>query len=60
MQQKIIKIKEVLELCCISRSTVYRLIEEDKFPAPIRLSKRVRAWRIKDIEEWLETRSKIG
>ena len=58
MDKKIIKIKEVLEFCCISRSTVYRLIEEDKFPAPVRLSKQCRAWRIKDIEDWLESRMK--
>ena len=57
MEQKIIKIKEVLALCCISRSTVYRLIEEDKFPAPIRLSKKCRAWKISDIEKWIESRT---
>ena len=56
MEQKIIKIKEVLELCCISRSTVYRLIEEDKFPRPVRLSKQIRAWRIEDVQAWIESR----
>ena len=56
MEQKIIRIKEVLKLVPICRSTIYKQIDEGKFPRPIKLGTRARAWRIKDIEEWIETR----
>ncbi|BBN60204.1 helix-turn-helix transcriptional regulator [Hydrogenovibrio marinus] len=52
---KLIKLKDVLALCAISKTTLYRLINSEKFPRPLQLpGGRAVAWRYRDIEEWIE------
>jgi predicted DNA-binding transcriptional regulator AlpA len=36
-----------------SAATLWRLVKAGEFPAPVKLSKRVTAWRISDIKKWL-------
>ncbi|MEZ5445160.1 MAG: AlpA family transcriptional regulator [Gammaproteobacteria bacterium] len=38
------------------RSTIYRLIAERKFPAPISLGARAVAWRSSEIQRWIDER----
>ena len=40
----------------LGRSTIYRLVAQDKFPSPVRLSNRTIAWRRTDLERWTEER----
>lgn len=42
--------------CC--RSHVYKLMAEEDFPKPLRLSQRLRAWRLEEVDAWIETRQK--
>ncbi len=37
-----------------SSATLWRKIKAKEFPAPIKLSKRVTAWRVEDIRAWLD------
>ena len=37
-----------------SRSTLWRLVKFKKFPAPIKISTQIVAWRVGEIKEWLE------
>lgn len=54
---KLIKLPEVLALCAISKTTLYRLVNEGDFPKPVQLSgKRSVAWRFREIEAWIESR----
>ncbi len=46
--------KQVETMLGISRSTIYRLMSEDKFPKPIRIRTSVR-WRVGDIVAWAES-----
>lgn len=46
-------IEQVKEITGLSKSTIYRLMNEEKFPRPLRLSPQRVAWRIVDIEKWL-------
>ncbi|GGP24830.1 helix-turn-helix transcriptional regulator [Silvimonas amylolytica] len=41
-----------------SSATLWRLIKAQKFPAPVKLSARVTAWRVEDIRAWLMAQSK--
>ena len=52
----LLRISEVVQLLGISKPTVYRLMNEGKFPRPIRLSKARVAWLHADLEKWLESR----
>ena len=40
----------------LSRSSIYRMIEAEEFPRPIRIGKRAVAWRAPDIEQWKTAR----
>ena len=40
----------------LARSTIYRLIAEKRFPAPVVLATRAVAWRRTDLERWSEGR----
>ena len=53
---KILRLPAVLELIQLSRSTVYAMLKNDDFPKPLKLGPRARAWRLEDVENWLEGR----
>ena len=40
----------------LCRSTIYKLIAEEKFPRPVRVGDRAVAWRRADIDRWIEER----
>lgn len=54
--KRILRLKEVLHLCGLSRSTVYNYIERDLFPKPIKLGARGIGWVAIEISEWIEKR----
>ena len=37
-----------------SPATLWRKVKSKDFPAPVKLSARITAWRVQDIREWLE------
>lgn len=50
----------VTRLTGLGRSTIYRLVAQDKFPSPVRLSNRTVAWRRTDLERWTEGRPTVA
>ncbi len=53
---RIIRLKEVLHLTGLARSTVYKYISEEKFPKPVPLGARVVGWVEEEVEEWVLAR----
>jgi prophage regulatory protein len=51
----IIDRREVERLTSLRKTTIYRLIKEGKFPKPLRISSMRVAWRMVDIESWVES-----
>jgi prophage regulatory protein len=51
-----IRLREVLRVTGLGRSTVYRLIAAKDFPAPCRLGARAVGWRRADVAQWSATR----
>lgn len=43
-------------LASVNRSTVYRWIKTQGFPAPIKLSPGCSVWSVSEVNEWLESR----
>ena len=39
-----------------SASTLARMVRAGKFPAPVKLSPRINAWRREDVQMWLDAR----
>lgn len=53
---RLLRIREVLRLCGLSRATLYREIKLHTFPAPVKLSARSVGWLQEDVAQWLEAR----
>ena len=51
-----LKLSEVQSEVPFSRSQIYALIADDKFPKPIKLSQRSSAWLKSEIDEWKAAR----
>lgn len=52
----IIKIDAVTAMVALSKPSIYRLINEGKFPKQIKLSARSSGWLLSEVEQWLEER----
>jgi len=48
--------RQVEQLVQLSRSTIYANVKAGTFPSPIRIGARAVAWRLADVEAWLEAR----
>jgi len=59
-QQKILRVADAVQKTGLSRSTIYRLIEAEDFPEPIRLSKRAIGWTEAQLNEWITSRFSGG
>lgn len=46
--------RQVIDRMSIPSTTLYRWISEKKFPKPVRIGPRRTAFRVTDIEKWLE------
>jgi prophage regulatory protein len=54
-----VRMAVVTRMTGLGRSTIYRLMAEDKFPLPVRLAKRAVARRRADLERWSEARPTV-
>lgn len=54
--ENLLRRDEVLDLLGISKSTLYRWIDDGRLPEPIRLGPNVPAWREGDLRDWLDSR----
>lgn len=57
---RFIRLKEVLSICGMSRSSVYGAIKKGQFPAPVKLSTRSTAWVRSEVTLWVESRIKAA
>ena len=56
MPTAFLRLGDVMRVTGLARSTVYRLMAENGFPAPCRLSRRAVGWRSDDIAQWSAAR----
>lgn len=47
------RLHDVMRICALSRSTIYRRIAEGRFPAPVRLGGRASAWPSEALQTWI-------
>ena len=55
-----VRMAAVVRMTGLGRSTIYRLMAEDKFPSPVRLAKRAVAWRRIDLDRWSAGRPTVS
>ena len=56
MPDKIFRRHAVQDITGLSRSTLYAMIAEGRFPAPVKLGTRAVGWRETDLTAWLASR----
>jgi len=56
MNRRLIRLPEVLRKTGYARSSLYRMIKNDEFPAPIKIGERASAWVESEIDAWIERR----
>jgi len=49
---KFLRLKQVKEISGLSRSTIYRFMENGTFPKSVDLGPRLIAWRESELKEW--------
>jgi prophage regulatory protein len=49
-----LRLPQVLTFVPISKSTLWRRVTAGTFPAPVKLSSRVTAWRAEDVRKWIQ------
>ena len=50
---RLMKLKEVIEMTRLAKSTIYKLQSEDKFPKSVTLSARAVAWVESEVQDWI-------
>ena len=59
---RILRIPEVVKITGLSRTTIWRRVKSDDFPAPVRLGSlatRSVGWRESQINDWLDSRPEL-
>ena len=55
-----LRIGVVMRLTGLGRSTIYRMMAQHSFPQPVRLSRRLIAWRRSDLDQWSDGRPNVS
>ncbi|MCL6555002.1 MAG: AlpA family transcriptional regulator [Burkholderiales bacterium] len=56
-QTVILRLPELRKRIGLSRSSIYALVRQGKFPRPISLSARAVGWSLAEVEQWLAERA---
>ncbi len=52
----ILRLKDVVKRVRLGKTSIYKLVKENKFPKPLKLSDRAVGWSSEDIQRWINTR----
>jgi prophage regulatory protein len=53
---RLLKVKNVIEITGVSRSHLYALAQKDLFPKPVKLTERSSAWVESEVQDWIDSR----
>ncbi len=56
MHDRLLRRRQVEEITSMSRSSIYRLMQDGEFPRPVKVGPAAVRWRASDIMAWLESR----
>ncbi|WP_286240945.1 helix-turn-helix transcriptional regulator [Neptuniibacter halophilus] len=54
---KLLKLRHVMTMTSLARSTIYRYCSDNNFPKPVKLGKRNIAWIEGEVQEWIEQKA---
>ena len=54
-----VRLKETVQITTYSRSSIYRGIRAGTFPVPVRIGERAIAFKLSELENWIESRPRV-
>ena len=54
--ERLLRRREVEKITGVSRSSIYRLMQESDFPRPVRIGPGAVRWKASEINAWIESR----
>ena len=54
-----VRLKETIQITNFSRSSIYRGIRDGSFPVPVRIGERAIAFKLNELEKWIESRPRV-
>jgi len=54
MEQCLLRLPEVVAITCRSKAQIYRDAARGQFPLPVKLGPKSSAWRLAEIQSWLD------
>ena len=58
-EDRLIRLPEVCRLTGLSRSTIYRMQSESRFPQRVYCSERGVAWHLREVMDWIRARGSV-
>ena len=55
LSERLLPLREVVELTGLSKRSLYRLGGKGQFPHPVKVGPRASRWRLSEIQAWLRT-----
>lgn len=55
-QERFLRLPQVVAAVGYGRSTLYRLVKQGEFPAPVSLGARASAWLESEVNDWIQRR----
>jgi prophage regulatory protein len=56
----LLRIGDVCAITGLSVPTIYRLMTQNRFPRPVKITNTARAWKLSEIAAWVDTREREG
>ena len=56
---QLVSLRTTMKLVSASRSSIYRWIHANSFPAPVRIGERAIAFKLSELEKWIESRPRV-
>lgn len=54
-----LRLRTVMLLTGLGRSTIYRMMDDNRFPRPVKVGLRIVAWRRADLDRWSQTLPRV-
>jgi prophage regulatory protein len=56
VNDKFLRVRAVVEITGLARSTIYALAKASRFPSPFKLGARSSAWSQREVAAWMESK----
>lgn len=57
---QLVKLPVVMALTAFGRASIFQYVKDGRFPKPIKIGARATAWRLVEVEAWIDSRQKAG